>query len=179
MMPHKSLYLILLFLAIGFKIPAQVKKVTGNTSLLPLKMGNYWVYTSSQSPEKRDTVEITRNKVVGMDTAYYFNNTLMMVKNDTVFEFQPQRNGTGLPSVQYFPSETDANYPILVGGDAWAGRSVKKIKQPYKVKGKEYNNCYEFRDVIYNKSTVFSKGIGIIEMRYPDQTISLVEYKIN
>jgi hypothetical protein len=179
-MKCKCFYLFLFFLANNFMLLAQVtRNNTKSNALLPLKIGDYWVYSSSQSPAKYDTVMITQKKIIGSDTAYYFNSALMMIKNDTVFEFQPQRNGIEKASVQYFSSETEVNYRILVGGDAWAGRSVRKLKEPYKIKGKEYTNCYEFKDMLYNKVTVFSKGIGIIEMKYPDQIISLVDYKIH
>jgi hypothetical protein len=178
-MKWKFVYLIITLLASSFVLRAQVEKNNKkNSSLLPLKKGNYWIYASSQSPDKRDTIKITKAKIVGIDTAYYYNQALLMVKNDTVFEIQPQLNGSGTTMVEYFSSDTDMNYRILVGGDAWAGRSVKKLKEPYKVNGKEYVNCYEFTDKLFSKSTVFSKGVGIIEMRYSDQTISLIEYKI-
>jgi hypothetical protein len=178
-MKRQYLFSFFILLAGSCMLSAQVTKGNKkNTCLLPLKIGNYWVYASSQSPEKRDTVRILNYRIVGTDTGYYFNQTLLKEKNDTVFEIQPQRNGSNISTVQYFSSETDLNYKILVGGDAWAGRSVKKLKEPYTVNGKKYLDCYEFTDKLYNKSTVFSKGIGIIEMRYPDQTISLIDFKV-
>jgi hypothetical protein len=177
-MKWKSFYLILFFLASQLLVFAQVtKNNVRNTSLLPLKMGNYWVYSSSQA-DKKDTIKIIKTKIIGSDTAYYFKQSLMLVKNDTVFEFQLYGNGNPVPSVQYFPAEVDMNYTILVGGDAVAGRSVKKLKAPYKVNGKEYLDCYEFSDKLFNKTTIFARGVGIIEMRYPDQIISLIDYRI-
>jgi hypothetical protein len=175
-MKGKYLYSMIILLISTGVLPAQVSK--NNNSLLPLKMGNYWVYSSSQSPEKQDTVKIAKNKIIGKDTNYYFNQALLEEKKDTIFEIQLQPNGSGISTVQYFSSETDVNYKVLVGGDAWAGRSVKKLKGPYTVNGKKYTDCYEFTDKLYNKSTVFSKGVGIIEMKYPDQTISLIDYKV-
>jgi hypothetical protein len=177
-MKQKFLAIILL-LVIHLMVFAQIPKSNPrNTCLLPLKKGNYWVYSSSQEPDKRDTIKIARTKIIGVDTCYYFKQSLMLVKNDTVFEFQPQRNGNPVASVQYFPSEVDMNYTILVGGDAMAGRSVKKLKTPYNVNGKEYSDCYEFSDKLFNKTTIFAAGVGIIEMRYPDQIISLIACKI-
>jgi hypothetical protein len=171
---------IIFFLVIHLLTLAQLPKSNvRNSSLLPLKKGNYWVYSSSQAPDKRDTIKITRTKIIGSDTCYYFKQSLMLVKHDTVFEFQLQGNGNAVASVQYFPAEVDMNFTIPVGGDAMAGRSVKKLKIPYKVNGKEYLNCYEFSDKLFNKTTIFATGVGIIEMRYPDQIISLVGYKIN
>lgn len=179
-MKWKFFYSILFFLVSHVMVFSQTTKSNvQNTALLPLKKGNYWVYSSSLTPDKRDTIKILKTKIIGSDTAYYFKQSLMMVKNDTIFEFQPQRNGNPAANVQYFPSEVDMNYTILVGGDAAAGRSVKKLKVPYKLSGKEYLNCYEFTDRLFNKITIFSAGIGIIEMRYADQTISLIDYKIN
>jgi hypothetical protein len=178
-MKWKSFYSIIFFLASQLLFFAQTPKSnTRNSSLLPLKIGNYWVYSSSQAPDKKDTIKITRNRIIGSDTCYYFKQSLMLVKNDTVFEFQLQGNGNPVVSIQYFPA-VDMNYTILVGGDAIAGRSVKRLKAPYKVNGKEYLNCYEFSDKLFNKTTIFAAGVGIIEMRYPDQTIFLVGYKIN
>jgi hypothetical protein len=178
-MKWKYLYAIIILVASNCMLFAQITKNSKKSaSLLPLAKGNYWVYSSSQSPDKTDTIKITQNKIIGSDTAYYFKEKLLLVKNDTIFEFQPQRNGNDVANVQYFRSDTDVDYRILVGGDAWAGRSVKKLKAPYKVNGKEYSDCYEFTDKLFGKTTVMSKGVGIIEMKYPDQTIFLVDYKI-
>lgn len=177
-MKWKPFYSIIFFLTSQLTLFAQLPKSDAqNTSLLPLKIGNYWVYVSSQAPDKKDTIKIVKTKIIGSDTCYYFKQSLMLVKNDTVFEFQLQGNGNPVASVQYFPA-VDMKYTILVGGDAIAGRSVKKLKAPYKVNGKEYQNCYEFSDKLFNKTTIFAAGVGIIEMRYPDQTISLVAYKV-
>ncbi len=169
----------LLFIGIHFTLQAQT--TSGNKkikSLLPLKLGNYWVYSSTGEPDKKDTIKITKNKIAGRDTAYYFKHSLLMEKNDTIFEFQSQRMGTEKATVQYFPSVNELDYGVVVGGDSWGGRSVKKLKDPYIVNGKAYADCYEFRDKFANRTTVFSRGIGIIEMKIADQTISLIEYKI-
>lgn len=177
-MKRKYLYSIIILLVSNCMIAQVTKNSKKKTSILPLAMGNYWVYSSSQSPDKLDTVRVIKNKIVGTDTGYYFNQAVLMVKNDTIFELQSERNGHAVTSVQYFPSDTDVNYKIVVGGDAWTGRSVKKITGPYKVNGKEYAECYAFTDKLFGKTTIMARGVGVIEMKYPDQTVSLVKYKI-
>ncbi|MDQ3047352.1 MAG: hypothetical protein M3R27_07370 [Bacteroidota bacterium] len=174
-----SISICVLFLGIPFTSVGQSTSIS-STQLIPLTIGNYWVYSNSDDAEKFDTVKITRTKIIRTDTGYYYNGNLWLERNDSVYEFQSQRSGSIFPTLQYFSSDKPVEYGIVIGGDVLSRRSVTKLKAPYTVKGKEYLNCYEFaerREKGY-VFTIISKGIGIIEIRSPERTRSLTEYKI-
>jgi hypothetical protein len=151
-----------------------------SSQFIPLEIGNYWVYSSSEYPHRSDTIKITREKIIGSETGYYYNGNLWLERNDTLFEFQSQRNGYEFPTVQYFPSDKTITYQIVVGGDVLSHRTVTKLRSSYKVKGKEYKNCYEFTQKMDggNEVIIISYGIGIIEIRTPYRTTYLIDHKI-
>jgi hypothetical protein len=173
------LLIIISFISFHFALSGQTNSKKAS-QFIPLKVGNYWVYATSGN-QKPDTIKISKKKIIGTDTAYYYNGNFWMEKNDTVYEFQSQRNGYEFPTEQYFPSDKKIEYGILIGGDAYSPRTVEKIKGTYKVNGKEYPNCYEFSEKIDGgyAITIISKGIGIIEIKTPDRVVSLLEYKID
>jgi hypothetical protein len=68
----------------------------------------------------------------------------------------------------------------MMGGDVLVHRTVEKLEGSYKVNGKEYFNCYEFKSKSENGFyyEIISRGIGIIESRMNDRIRSLIAYKI-
>jgi hypothetical protein len=155
-------------------------KIISHSQFIPLKIGNYWVYSSTDHLGKSDTVKITKTKIIGKDTAYNYNGNFFLERNDTIYDFQSQWNGFEFPTIQYFPSDEEREFSISIGGDVLSRRKVKKLENPYRVKGKEYNNCYKFTERIENGDayTIISYGIGIIEISSPGKIIMLTDYKI-
>jgi hypothetical protein len=147
-----------------------------NSQLIPLKVGNYWVYSYSDQPNKPDTIIITKRKIIGSDTAYYYSGKLLMERNDTIYEL----NESEYPAVEYFPSDEETDYKIVSGTNITVRRTVTKLEKAYKVKGKLYSNCYQFVERMGNgfSYTIISMGIGIIEIETPYQIISLINYKV-
>jgi hypothetical protein len=173
---------ITLLLCIPFALFAQTKNPSKSGSqFIPLKVGNYWVYSSSRHPDKKDTVKVTGKKVIGSDTAFVIGETLWMERNDTIYDFQTQRTRVSFPCPQYFPSEEEKEYGIMYWGDAAGFRIVRKLEDPYTVNGKEYFNCYEFKTKIQSgfSYTTISYGIGIIETKSPNVTTSLIDFKVD
>jgi hypothetical protein len=178
---NTTITIITFLLSINFALYGQTINNKKNISqFFPLKVGNYWVYSYSNYPDKIDTIKITNKKIMGLDTAYIYNSNLWLERNDTIYEFQSQRNGYTFPTIQYFPSDKETEYGAMIGGDVLGLRTVKKLEGSYKVNGKEYFNCYEFKGKSENGFyyIIISQGIGIIETRIHDRIRSLIEYKI-
>ena len=169
-----NIFIIILLLNIHFALFAQT------TQFIPLKVGNYWVYSNSDHPNKLDTVKVSDKEIVGSDTAYHYNGNLWMERNDTAFTFQSQRNGSSFPCIEYFPSDKSITYNIMIGGDVLGYRSVRKIEGEYKSSGVKYSNCYEYKQMHEDGYgyVIISAGIGIIESHNAKQIVTLVGYHI-
>jgi len=176
-----TITIITFLLSINFALYGQTINNKKNTpQFFPLKVGNYWVYSYSNHPGKIDTIKITKKKILGLDTAYFYNSNLWLERNDTIYEFQSQRIGYSFPTIQYFPSDKETEFGAMMGGDVLGLRTVKKLEGSYKVNGKEYFDCYEFKGKSENGfyHIVISRGIGIIESGMHNRIRTLIDYKI-
>jgi hypothetical protein len=173
--------IISFLLSINFALSGQTINNKQNSSqFFPLKLGNYWVYSYSNHPGKIDTIKITKNKILGLDTAYYYNSYLWFERNDTVYEFQSQRSGYSFPTIQFFPSEKETEFGAMMGGEQLIPRTVEKLEGSYKVNGKDFYNCYIFKTKSENGFyyDIISRGIGLIESGGNGRHVSLIDYKV-
>lgn len=163
----------LLFFHLNLILSGQTKDTP---HFIPLKVGNYWIYSNSKSPYKYDTIKITEIKIIGSDTTYNYNGNLWMEKNDTIYEFQSAWTGDFFPTIAYFPSEKEVEYNISIGGDGMAQRTVTKIEGIYMSGGKSYTDCYKYKSNFSGGYIIISSGIGIIEYTSNGGISGLVEY---
>lgn len=98
----KNSSIVMLCLFVILNLSSQTKN---KTPFIPMKLGNYWVYSNSSFPNNLDTIKITDKKVFGTDTAYGFKGTFMMEKNDTIYRFQSSWGSGLFPVIQYFPTK--------------------------------------------------------------------------
>jgi hypothetical protein len=164
MNPILKKVILFFVLCAGFSVQGQtIVDKAGHIPLIPLKVGNYWIYSNSNHLDKNDTIRVIRTKEVGLYTAYVFDGELVMESGDTIYNFQygQIRDSPPFRCREYCPSEKENTYNIVIGGDMLGHRSVTKIYGLYKVNNKEYRDCYEFNDGM--KRVVISRGIGIIE----------------
>src|SRR3569832_78144 len=133
---NRMIHFFFLFIAFPIVSFSQKTTKTATESFIPLKIGNYWVYSSSIPSDKLDTVKITKERTVELGKGYYINNQLWVEKNDSVYIFQSGRGGTEFPTLQYFPSERETSFGAIIGGDVRVQRTVTKINGTYTVNGK-------------------------------------------
>ena len=177
-----NIFIIALLVSINFAIGQTTNIIKDNSQFFPMNVGNYWVYSNSHYPNRNiDTIKITKKETIGSDIGYLYNMGFLMERNDSVFQFQNKRNGTLYISLLYFPSDKLIRYALLYAGDTLCWRTMTKLKDSYKVKGKEYFNCYKFTQVFQgnDESIIISRGIGIIEFKLAKKEDRLlIDYKI-
>ena len=170
---HSTILLTVFFVSFSIKGFGQTKHV----QLIPLAVGNYWIYSTSNKFHPLDTIKIIGTRVIDGDTAYVFNNHEMMFeRNDSIYNFQTQRIGIPFKCLEYFPSEKYLEYTIVIGGDVLGRRTVSKIKRPYKLNGKEYSNCFKFSSL--DNHQIICMGVGILRSETNTVIRTLIEYQV-
>jgi hypothetical protein len=145
--------------------------------LIPLAVGNYWIYYNSDRNPQYDTLKIINTQIINGDTAFLYNNGgLIYERNDSVFDYQSQRTGKTFKCLAYFPSEQTVEFTRVVGGDAFSRRMIYKLKKPFKLSGFECSNCYEYSDP--DLKVTVCRGIGIVEIKSPYNTSTLIDHLI-
>src|ERR1041385_3301091 len=110
-----NLIWIIVFVTVGFDSIAQKQK---ETMLIPLAIGNYWIYSTNNTLHPFDTLRIVGTKIIDGDTAFLYNDgELIFERNDSFYDYQTQRIGSTFKCFQYFPSDKKLDYSISVGGD--------------------------------------------------------------
>lgn len=153
-----------------------------SSAFFPLAVGNYWVYQSVAEPTLSDTVKVIRQKKINEELVFELSDgQLLFEKNDTVYAMQAQRSGYLFPTIQYFPSEKQLTYDVVVGGDVVSSRTVSKPVTRCRVLNHDYNDCYRYEQSgEYGRDFhIISRGIGFIEKRSGKQHLVLSTYFIN
>jgi hypothetical protein len=174
-------YLVAYSIICSFVNGYSQESVKNHTQFIPYSVGNYWVYESDNDSNKIDTVKITGVKIINGDTAYQFNNRgYMRERNDTICSYQSQWSSGLFPCLEFFPSEKETQFRIMIGGDVSRGRTVIKINGSYLVNGKEYFNCYKFSQLLEGPiDIIISYGIGIIATEHNFFNIYTKEYTLH
>jgi len=171
-----KIILTLIVAHVGLETTAQSEK---RVQLIPLAIGNYWIYSTSSKYHPFDTLIIIGTRIIDGDTVFVYNNgQLIFERNDSVFEFQYQNAEFPFKCFEYFPFDKRTDYGIIVGGDAYSIRSASRIKRLYKLNGKEYSNCYYFEDGWTSATTIICRGIGILKSELNNYGRTLVEYHV-
>jgi hypothetical protein len=171
-----NIILTLIIVIVGFETTAQTQK---RVQLIPLAIGNYWIYSTSSKSQPFDTLIIIGTRIINNDTAFEFNNgELMLDRIDSIYNYQSERIGIPFKCFQYFPFDKRTEYVIVVGGDVLNRRTASKIKGSYKLNGKEYSNCYEFKDSWESDITTICRGIGILKYERKGYVRTLVDYHV-
>jgi hypothetical protein len=171
-----KIILTLIIVHVCLETSAQTEK---REQLIPLAIGNYWIYSTSSKSQPLDTLIIIGTRIINGDTAFEFNNgELMLDRNDSVYNYQSERIGIPFKCFLYFPFDKRTEYVIVVGGDVLNRRTASKIKGSYKLNGKEYSNCYQFEDSWESEITTICRGVGILKFERKGYVRTLVEYKL-
>jgi hypothetical protein len=170
----RNLFWIAILFSLRLNASAQIAN-RNPKPLIPLALGNHWIYYNNNREDKYDTLEIVDTKIINGDTAFVFNNgQLMSERNDSVYDFQSDRPGIPFKCLEYFPSEETIEFARVVRGDAIDRRMVSKLKRPFKLLGLECTNCYEYSDS--DLYVVICRGIGIVQIKSANNTSTLMDY---
>jgi len=161
-----------------------------NDTIIPLKVGNYWVYQSNEvgNINRRDTIMVTLKKQINGKDWYLFGEIYVRNEKDGLWMIDPEA-----------PNKTPVlilKYPGKVG-DQWNVSNDEKTKilstdTGIEVLGKMYSHCYLYEDIILENGNISEKtkiyikpGIGIVKTEeynnaggLEDQAL-LVLYKLN
>ena len=158
----------------------------------PLAVGNYWTYSNSNN-SGTVTKRITKTEVINGDSVYKVEGEhgyeMYFERNDTVFTLD-QGEPTGKEmhwylKFCYFPSDEKKQFIYIDEGDVMMSKEVSKIDGKYECNGNLYTNCYMNKVKNFNQQygvfdiiTIVAWGIGVIEIKYLWNTMTLIDYKI-
>ncbi len=157
--------------------------------IMPLKIGNYWVYQmQDDNTITRDTLIITYKKEINGEIWYSWNGNYLKNDKDGLWMIDPDEANQSPVLVLKYPGKE---------GDQWTVSENEKTKilstdTSVKVLGKTYSHCYLYEDKNFenNKLTEIAKiyvkpGIGIVKIDdYNNANVLqnvtlLISYKIN
>ncbi|MFI5135822.1 MAG: hypothetical protein ACHQD9_08220, partial [Chitinophagales bacterium] len=123
-----------------------------HNGMLPLAIGNEWIYIDSVTEEGKlisvsnDTLRIEKISSFENATTYLFNDGReMMVRGDTLFQLVLQRGGSKFPTVVFYPSETESSFNYAFGGDVVVQRTVNRMSDCPKSAWSN-SKCYKVTD---------------------------------
>ncbi|MBK9729953.1 MAG: hypothetical protein IPO83_01485 [Chitinophagaceae bacterium] len=144
----------------------QQASATGK-GILPLSMGNYWVYRDSVFTDGQlTTVSNDTDKIVSTEdwngkTTYVFaDGKEWFQSGDTIYQLGRQRTGFKFPSPVMMPTEKESNFNYVFGGDVVIQKTIVKLLSCNDAKWKS-STCYKISDSCEGYQIV-AYGIGII-----------------
>jgi len=156
-----------IFISVLFlKEPACQSNSSKESGVLPLAVGNEWIYLDSVTEDGKlvsvspDTLRIERTSSLENKTTYIFNDGKeMMVRGDTLFQLAMQRGGAKFPTTVFYPSESESSYNYMFGGDVAVQRTVSRMSGCPK-NAWNGSKCYRVTDSCHGE-IIFIYGIGI------------------
>lgn len=153
--------------------PSCQEKSSNGNSLLPLKVGNEWIYRDSVVEEGKlvsvvvDTLLIEKTSSFENSTTYLFSDGKeIMQRGDTLFQIVSQRGGYKFPTMLFYPSETESSFNYAFGGDVVIQRTVNRLSA---CKKNDFNisRCYKVSDSCSGE-ILFGYGVGIYREKTTD-----------
>lgn len=136
-------------------------------SLVPLAVGNFWVYADSTFTEGRlaavsnDTDKIVSTGEWNGKTTFVFNDGReWYAGGDTIYQLSRQRTGTKFPSPVMMATETAATFNYVFGGDVVMQKTIEKLQVCPEVKWQSAV-CYKITDHCEGYQVV-AAGIGMV-----------------
>jgi len=161
---------------------------SNSETVIPLQMGNYWVYkytnyNETVKKDQLDTIKVDRVTDHGDVMDYQLSNyNVWAVKNGIIHRRcwgrTPNRNiENSFIKPLYFRTEKAEMFDEC-RGDMILRSKITPLKEGYDLFGLQINNCYEITQQSSNNKTIIADGIGIVKEEYYDHENKLVGEKI-
>lgn len=159
------------------------KTKAGSPSLLPLAVGNEWIYRDSVFEDRKlisvmnDTLRILETAAFEGKTTYIFSDGReMLLKGDSLFQLVRQRNQVKFPTPVFLPTETQVKFNYAFGGDVVKQQTLTALKD---CPGNSWNvsKCYRITDHC-GSETIFGYGIGVLREKNIDCSSSGKNYSM-
>ena len=159
------------------------KTKAASQSLLPLAMGNEWIYRDSVFENGKlisvmnDTDRIAQASTFEGRTTYIFSDGReMMLKGDSLFQLVRQRSGLKFPTPVFLPTETETKFNYAFGGDVVKQQTVTVIKECPK-NSWSISKCFRITDTC-NSEVIFGYGVGVLREKKMDCSSSGKNYSV-
>jgi hypothetical protein len=163
--------------------PSCQEKSSGKSSLLPLSVGNTWIYRDSVVEDGKlvsvsnDTLRIEKkSSFENSDTYLFSDGKEIMQRGDTLFQIVSQRGGYKFPTMIFYPSETASSFNYAFGGDVVMQRTVSRLPACRK---NDFNisRCYKVSDSCGGEIS-FGVGVGVYREKATDCSSPSKNYTI-
>lgn len=142
--------------------------------LLPMAVGNRWIYDGLGPGAVPETVTVRRTTVSGdlrwwklrsTSFAMSWMKDSFAIRNDTVYVMMPNfLSGYYIQKVLYAPKDSFELFPFLFGGDVAAALRIERHQQPVTVPAGTFNEFISF--ALWNEpqldSLVIVPGVGVV-----------------
>ncbi len=156
-------------------------------TVIPLQVGNYWVYEYKNYNEKAngqlDTVKVIKVTKHGDVTDYELSNYNIWAVKDGIIHRRcwgrsPDRSiENSFIKPLYFRTTTREEFDEC-RGDMILRSTINPLKEGYDLNGLKVYNCYEITQQTSDNKVIIADGIGIVKEAYYDHNNKLVGEKI-
>jgi len=143
------------------------KDSPAGSALLPLKLGNEWIYRDSTVEDgnlistTNDTLRIEKTSSFENSPTYIFSDGKeILQRGDTLFQIVSQRGGYKFATKLFYLSETESSFNYAYGGDVMMQRTVSRLPGCPKNEWGA-SRCYYVKDGCQGEMT-FAVGVGIL-----------------
>jgi len=156
---------------------------TNSPSLLPLAIGNEWIYRDSVYENGKlisvtnDTDRITSTSTFEGKITYIFSDGReMLLKDDSLFQLVQQRSRVKFPTPVFLSTETEIKFNYAYGGDVVKQQTVTMMKDCLK-NSWNVSKCFRITDNC-NSEAIFGYGVGVLREKKVDCTSSGKNYSV-
>ncbi|MBA3649173.1 MAG: hypothetical protein H0W62_11595 [Chitinophagales bacterium] len=149
----------------------QVAGSQTSNPIMPLAVGNFWVYLDSVVQEgqlqiRHDTLKIVSEETwEGKKVFKFSDGKEWYIQHDTIYQVGTQRNRARFSSPVFFLTNDATTFNYVQGGDVVVQKTISKIECP-EMKWKS-EGCYKISDRC-DGYTIIAKYIGILRERTED-----------